>query len=70
MTLTVTNVTDGASEILSFDGSDVALTNGNAVPTATNGLIVTVSLVGNTATVTFSGAHAERGRSCRRWSTA
>ncbi|MEP5248216.1 MAG: hemolysin-type calcium-binding region, partial [Alphaproteobacteria bacterium] len=38
MTLTVTNVSDGASEILSFDGSDVALTNGTSVTTATNGL--------------------------------
>ena len=55
MTLTVTNVTDARSEILTFDGSDVALTNGNAVTTATNGLTVTVSVVGNTATVTFSG---------------
>ena len=46
----------GASEILSFDGSDVALTNGNSVVTATNGLTVKVSLVGTTATLTFYGA--------------
>ena len=50
MTLTVTNVSAGASEILSFDGSDVALTNGNSVVTATNGLTVNVSLTGTTAT--------------------
>ena len=56
MTLTVSNVTDGASEILSFDGTDVALTNGNAVLTSGNGLSVTVSRVGTTATVTFTGA--------------
>ncbi|TFH86517.1 DUF4347 domain-containing protein [Billgrantia azerbaijanica] len=57
MTLTVTNVSDGASEILRFDGSDVALTDGNSVVgTATNGLTVNVSLSGSTATVSFSGA--------------
>ena len=48
--LTVTNVTDGASEILSFLGNDIALTDGNAVAG------VTVSVVGTTATVTFPGA--------------
>ena len=57
MTLTVTNVTDGTDEILLFDGSDVALTNGNSVAgTATNGLTVNVSVTGSTATVSFSGA--------------
>jgi hypothetical protein len=57
LTLTVTNVADGASEILSFDGSDVALTDNNSVtPTATNGLTVGVSVSGTTATVSFSGA--------------
>ncbi len=56
MTLTVTNLSDGASEILGFDGSDVALTNGTNVTTATNGLSVSVSVTGSTATVSFSGA--------------
>ena len=56
MTLTVSNVTDGAAEILSFDGSDVALTNGNSVTTATNGLTVNVAVAGNIATVSFAGA--------------
>ena len=56
MTLTVSNVTDGASEILSLDGSDVALTNGNIVATAAHGLNVTVAVAGNVATVTFAGA--------------
>ncbi|MGP9820162.1 DUF4347 domain-containing protein [Salinarimonas sp. NSM] len=56
LTLTITNVTDGASEILRIDGSDVALTNGNSVLTATNGLTVTVSVTGSTATVSFAGA--------------
>lgn len=58
MTLTVTNVTDGAFEILNFDGSVVSLTNGNAVNgTATNGLNVSVAVVGTTATVSFTGAN-------------
>jgi len=56
LTLTVTNVTDGADEILFFDGSDVALTNGNMVTSATNGLTVNVTVSSGTATVTFSGA--------------
>ncbi len=56
MTMTVTNVSDGASEIISFDGSDVALTNGNSVTSATNGLTVNVSVTGSTATISFSGA--------------
>ncbi|WP_372424705.1 DUF4347 domain-containing protein [Salinarimonas chemoclinalis] len=56
LTLTISNVTDGASEILRIDGSDVALTNGNSVLTATNGLTVTVSVTGATATVSFAGA--------------
>ena len=50
LTLTVTNVTDGANEILSFLGHDLALTDGNSVAG------VTVSIVGTTATVTFPGA--------------
>lgn len=55
-TMTVTNVADGASEIISFDGTDLALTNGNAVTTATNSLSVSVSVSGSTATVSFTGA--------------
>lgn len=56
LTLTVINVSDGANEIVRFDGSDVALTDGNNVTTATNGLSVNVSVTGSTATVGFSGA--------------
>ncbi|UTW59413.1 DUF4347 domain-containing protein [Kordiimonas sp. SCSIO 12603] len=55
MTLTVTNVSNGANEILRIDGSDVTLTNGTMVTTATNGLDVSVSVTGSTATVSFSG---------------
>ncbi len=54
LTLTVTNLQDGFAEILSIDGSDVALTDGNAVTTATNGLDVSVSVTGSTASVDFS----------------
>ncbi len=54
--LTVTNVTDNISEIMRIDGSDVALTNGNSVTTATNIMTVTVSLTGATANVTISKA--------------
>jgi VCBS repeat-containing protein len=57
LTLTVTNVTDGASEVLNIDGSNLALTDLNNVPsTATNNLSVSVSVTGTTATITFSGA--------------
>jgi Ca2+-binding RTX toxin-like protein len=55
MTLTVTNLADGANEILTLDGTDVALTNGSTT-TATNGMTVAVSLVGGTATITLSKA--------------
>lgn len=56
LTLTVTNVSDGTHEILVIDGSDVALTDGNAVSTATNGLSVSVAVATGTATVSFSSA--------------
>jgi hypothetical protein len=52
LVLTVTNVNDGADEIMHIDGSDVALTNGNSVTTATNGMTVNVTY--STATVTIS----------------
>src|SRR5262249_19775935 len=60
MTVRVTNVFDGAvpggDEILNFDGSPIALTDLNAVTTATNGLNVSVSLAASIATLTFSGS--------------
>jgi hypothetical protein len=55
--LTVTNVSDGANEILSIDGSDVALTDGTSITTATNGFSASVSVTGGTATVSLSGAN-------------
>ncbi len=56
ITLTVSNVTDGASELLSADGTAVALTNGTSVTTAANGLTVGVAVAGSIATVTISKA--------------
>ncbi len=56
MTLTVTNVNDGADEVLSFDGSSIQLTHLFNVPvTATNSLDVSVSVAATTATVSFTG---------------
>ena len=56
LTMTVSNETDGANEILTVDGTDVALTNGNSVTTAANGFGVTVSVTSGTATVTITKA--------------
>jgi hypothetical protein len=54
MTLTVTNLADGAAEVLRIDGTDLALTNGNAATTSTNSLDVEVSVTGSTATVSVT----------------
>ena len=54
--LTVTNVFNGADEILTIDNSDVELTDENSLTTSSNGMTVGVSLTGNTATVTISKA--------------
>ncbi|WP_221930362.1 Ig-like domain-containing protein [Gracilimonas mengyeensis] len=55
LTLTVTNLADGADEILRVDGTDVALTDANSVTTATNSLTAAVSVSSTTATVSVSG---------------
>ncbi|WP_205720181.1 putative Ig domain-containing protein [Fodinibius halophilus] len=55
-TLTVSNIADGTDEILRLDGSDISLTDGNSVTTATNSLSTNVSVGASTATVHFSGA--------------
>jgi large repetitive protein len=54
--LTVTGANNGSDEILAIDGSDVLLTQGNALVTATNALDVSVAVAGTTATVTLSHA--------------
>lgn len=52
LTFSVSNVLDGASEVLNIDGTNVALFNGNSVTTANLGVSVTVSVSGGLATVT------------------
>ncbi len=59
LTLTVNNVADGSAETLTLDGSSVALTDGNSVNTANNGLSASVSASSGTATVTVSGGFSE-----------
>lgn len=53
LTLNVNNVSDGASEVLSIDGTNVSLFNGNTLTTATLGISVSVSVSGGVATVTM-----------------
>ena len=55
LTLTVTNVNDGSSELLNADGTSIALTHGTSGTTATNSLSYSVAVAGGTATVTLSG---------------
>ena len=56
MTLTVSNVTDGADEMLAMDGTAVLLTDGFSVVTSGgNTLSVSVTVTAGVATVTFSG---------------
>jgi len=54
ITLSVSNLADGSSEILRIDGTDIALLNGNSGTTAGNGISYSISLVGSTATITLS----------------
>jgi hypothetical protein len=53
--LTVSNVSDGASEILRIDGSDVALVAGSGT-TTTNGFSYSVSVASGTATISLTKA--------------
>lgn len=52
--LTVSNLADGSDEILHADGTDIALTDGEAGTTPTNAMSYSVSISGETATVTLS----------------
>lgn len=54
LVLSVNQVSDGASEVLHIDGTNVALTHANTLSTATNGMQVSVSLSGGVATVTLT----------------
>uniref|UniRef100_UPI0032218C86 DUF4347 domain-containing protein n=1 Tax=Marinimicrobium locisalis TaxID=546022 RepID=UPI0032218C86 len=55
LTLTVTNVNDGVDEVLTADGTAIALTNGTSGTTASNSLSYSVSVSGTTATVSLTG---------------
>lgn len=54
LTLTVTNLADGSSEILRADGTDITLTNATSGTTATNSVAYSVAVSGSTATLTLS----------------
>jgi hypothetical protein len=56
LTLTVGGLADGAAEILTIDGTAVALIDANSVTTAANGYTVSVALSGGVATVTITKA--------------
>lgn len=56
LVLTVTNLADGNSEVLRVDGESIVLQNGTTGTTATNSVGYSVTVSGNTATVTLSGA--------------
>jgi Ca2+-binding RTX toxin-like protein len=60
LTLTVTNVTDGAGEILRVNGVDVTLTNGNNVNVGVG--TATVTLAGSSATVVVGGMTLNAGQ--------
>ncbi|WP_165662693.1 DUF4347 domain-containing protein, partial [Oceanimonas sp. MB9] len=52
---TVSNVTDGSSEVINLDGTAIVLTQGTSGSTAGNSLGYTVTVVGTTATVSLTG---------------
>ena len=54
LTLTVSGLVNGSDEILSVDGTNVALTDLNSVTTAANGYDVDVTVSAGTATVTIT----------------
>ncbi|GAA0655064.1 Ig-like domain-containing protein [Rheinheimera tangshanensis] len=57
LVLTVTNLADGASELLRVDGTDVALTNGTSGTSSGGNLVgYSVAVTGSTATVTLTGS--------------
>ncbi len=56
LTWTVNNVSDGSSEILRIDGTDVLLVNGTSVNTSTFNAGVTVSVSGGVATVSLNAS--------------
>lgn len=61
LVFTVTNVADGASEVVFIDGKSVSLTNGNSGSTVSNGYSYSVSVSSGTATVTVDTSGATEG---------
>ncbi|RDH45545.1 DUF4347 domain-containing protein [Zooshikella ganghwensis] len=55
LTFTITNVTNGSSEIINIDGTAIVLTHGTSGSTATNSLNYSVMVIGTTATVSLTG---------------
>ncbi|MBU2713466.1 DUF4347 domain-containing protein, partial [Zooshikella harenae] len=55
LTFTVTNVTNGSSEIINIDGTAIVLTHGTSGSTATNSLNYSVMVIGTTATFSLTG---------------
>ena len=51
----LTNLADGANEILTIDGTDIAFSDGNMGTTANNSLSYVVGVSGSTATITITG---------------
>ncbi|WP_178119528.1 Ig-like domain-containing protein [Pseudomonas sp. SCB32] len=56
LTFTVSGLTDGASEILRIDGTDIALVHGANGLTSGSGIAYSVSVVGGTASITLTHA--------------
>ncbi|PPC75122.1 hypothetical protein C4K68_22190, partial [Pokkaliibacter plantistimulans] len=54
LTLMVTNVANGSSELLGIDGSSLSLTDGNSGSTTNHGLNYSVAVSGTTAILTLS----------------
>jgi hypothetical protein len=54
LTFTVANVSDGAAEQINIDGAVISLTNATTGTTAVNGMVYSVSLSGDTATVVLT----------------
>ncbi len=57
LTITVSNVSDGVDERLIADGISIVLVDGESGVTVVGGANYTVSVVGNLATVVFTGAN-------------
>ncbi|MFC3052090.1 DUF4347 domain-containing protein [Kordiimonas pumila] len=60
-TITVTNVTDGADEIINADGVDILLTNGDTGTLNGGTITYTVSVSGTTATIDFVDSSGSPG---------